>query len=68
MAAVTLVYSCDRDIIDDTKQENGKDVIKDIELVEADDLVKFGGALNCASWTTTERAIIGIHYSRSANK
>lgn len=35
MAAVTLVYSCDRDIIDDTKQENGKDVIKDIELVEA---------------------------------
>ena len=40
----------------------------DIELVEADDLVKFGGALNCASWTTTERAIIGIHYTRSANK
>ena len=35
MAAVTLAYSCDRDIIDDTKQENGKDVIKDIELVEA---------------------------------
>lgn len=35
-----------------------------IEMVEADDLVKFGGAFNCASWTTTQQAITGEHYIR----
>ena len=35
-----------------------------IEMVEADYLVKFGGAFNCASWTTTQQAITGEHYIR----
>ena len=35
-----------------------------IEMVEADDLVKVGGAFNCASWTTTQQALTGEHYIR----
>lgn len=35
-----------------------------IEMVEADELVKFGGAFNCASWTTTKQALEGCHYKR----
>ena len=31
-----------------------------IEIVEADDLVKFGGAFNCASWTTTQQAFAEV--------
>ena len=33
-----------------------------IEMVGADELVKDGGAFNCASWTTTQEALDGIHY------
>ena len=33
-----------------------------MEMVEADELVKGGGAFNCASWTTTQDALDGIHY------
>lgn len=33
-----------------------------MEMVEADERVKGGGAFNCASWTTTQDALDGIHY------
>lgn len=39
-----------------------------IEMVEADELVKGGGAFNCASWTTTQDALDGIHYRRKATR
>ena len=35
-----------------------------IEMVDADELIGNGGALNCASWTTTQDTIDGIHYRR----
>lgn len=39
-----------------------------IEMVEADELVKGGGAFNCASWTTTQTALTGSHYRRKAKQ
>ena len=39
-----------------------------IEMVEADELVKGGGAFNCASWTTTQAALDGCHYRRSTER
>lgn len=39
-----------------------------IEMVEADELVKGGGAFNCASWTTTQEALDGIHYRRKTTR